>query len=158
MARIKFNKMGNDLPLPAEEGATQHMRFGMVKVNKAEAKDEDSGPSPWTWTILYSRTLPMKDGDKNWNLLTTNKREKYYCCRPTISREKRVSDGLLGFFEYMLTHVDKLLTLRIHLEEGDQQHPHEQRRGNHIDQFFFFALREKTTSKKWLKTKKLRSI
>ena len=40
--------MGNDLPLAAEEGATQHMRFGMVKVNKAEAKDVDGGPSPWT--------------------------------------------------------------------------------------------------------------
>ena len=52
MARIKFNKMGNDLPLPAEEGVTQHMRFGMVKVNKAEAKDEDSGTS--TMDMNYS--------------------------------------------------------------------------------------------------------
>ena len=44
--------MGNDLPLAAEEGATQHMRFGMVKVNKAEAKDEDSGTS--TMDMNYS--------------------------------------------------------------------------------------------------------
>ena len=150
---------------------------------------------PWTWTIPYSKTLPMKDGNKNWNLLTTNKWEKYYCFRSTISTKKRVSVGLLGFFGYMLTYVDKLLIFRVHLEEGDQhspqdqtevprnrnlvlallrddgcqpfrttevkdrrhqprQHPHEQRRGNQIDQFFFFALREKQLLKSGWKQRK----